>query len=153
MAISSHDPKARHEKASFGVRGMTCASCVARVERTMKKLPGVLNANVNLATEKATVDFEPGKASLASIKAAIQKLGYEPVVLTTQPKNKSSTSKSEESQLLRDLIFAGILTLPLFLLSMGSMLFPALQQQMIHILPKPCTHIFCHASKGSPELF
>ncbi len=64
------------EKLTFGVTGMTCASCSARVERTLNKMPGVQLANVNLATEKATVLFEPGLVSLADFRRAIEDVGY-----------------------------------------------------------------------------
>lgn len=59
------------------VEGMTCASCVARVEKALRKVPGVLAAAVNLATEKATVDALPG-VSFATLAAAIDKAGYVP---------------------------------------------------------------------------
>ncbi len=87
------------------IKGMTCASCVTRIERALKKLPGVLDASVNLATEKAKVDFEPGKTGVPVIKAAIRKLGYEPLELAAPSKNESATGESEESHLQRDLLF------------------------------------------------
>src|SRR5256885_448681 len=58
------------------VQGMTCASCVGRVERALKKLPGVQEAVVNLATEKASIRFE-GAADLPAAISAIEKAGYE----------------------------------------------------------------------------
>src|SRR5512133_359133 len=64
------------EKASFGVTGMTCASCSARVERTLSKMPGVQSASVNLATEKATVSFDPTVVSLADFRRAVEDVGY-----------------------------------------------------------------------------
>ncbi|HEX9017228.1 MAG TPA: heavy metal translocating P-type ATPase [Chloroflexota bacterium] len=64
------------EKATFGVTGMTCASCSARVERTLAKMPGVQTANVNLATEKATVTFDPAVVNLADFRRAIEDVGY-----------------------------------------------------------------------------
>ena len=56
---------------------MTCASCVARVERALKKVPGVEDAAVNLATEKATVTFE-ARTAVDSLLGAIEDAGYEP---------------------------------------------------------------------------
>ncbi|MGI5836254.1 MAG: heavy metal translocating P-type ATPase, partial [Chloroflexota bacterium] len=61
---------------TFGVTGMTCASCSARVERTLKKLPGVETVNVNLATEKATVTYRPGQASMDDFRHAVEDAGY-----------------------------------------------------------------------------
>ncbi|HEY7466494.1 MAG TPA: heavy metal-associated domain-containing protein, partial [Dehalococcoidia bacterium] len=57
---------------------MTCASCVARVERALKKVPGVGAANVNLATEKATVSYDASAAEVEALMTAIENAGYEP---------------------------------------------------------------------------
>jgi heavy metal translocating P-type ATPase len=67
-----------------GVRGMTCASCSARVERTLSRLDGVQEANVNLATEQATVRFDPARLGQAAVLGAIRDAGYEPVVSETE---------------------------------------------------------------------
>ena len=76
------------ESAGYGVvtaqetlpiLGMTCASCVSRVERALRKPPGVLKADVNLATEKATVTYVPGQASRADLVAAVKAAGYDVV--------------------------------------------------------------------------
>ena len=84
--LSPHDLVATVEKAGYGVvtaeetlpvLGMTCASCVSRVERALKHTPGVLEAQVNLATEKATVAYVPGQASHDRLVAAIRGAGYD----------------------------------------------------------------------------
>jgi P-type Cu+ transporter len=86
--ISAEDLVHTVEAAGYGVAtaretlpimGMTCASCVARVERALRKPPGVLSADVNLATEKATVTYLPGQATHADLVAAIEAAGYEVV--------------------------------------------------------------------------
>src|SRR5215217_9030922 len=83
--VQPHDLVAAVERTGYGVisnqidfpvTGMTCASCVNRVEKALKKADGVLEASVNLATERATVTFLPDVASLASMKAAVEKAGY-----------------------------------------------------------------------------
>jgi Cu+-exporting ATPase len=66
------------ETLTIGVGGMTCASCVARVERALKKVPGVGAATVNLATEKATVSFAADACEVGSLLGAIENAGYEP---------------------------------------------------------------------------
>lgn len=66
----------REEKATLSISGMTCAACANRVEKALKKVDGVINANVNLATEKARVDYVPGKTSLDQLIAAVQRAGY-----------------------------------------------------------------------------
>ena len=62
------------------VEGMTCASCSARVERALNKLPGVKAAAVNLATERAEVHFDPQQLQPEQIAAAIAEVGYTPVL-------------------------------------------------------------------------
>ncbi|WP_255429145.1 heavy metal translocating P-type ATPase [Ramlibacter albus] len=66
------------EILDLGVGGMTCASCVNRVERALRKVPGVQEASVNLATETARVTFEPGSEMEAQIRRAVRNAGYEP---------------------------------------------------------------------------
>jgi Cu+-exporting ATPase len=72
------------ETATFAIEGMTCASCVNFVERALKKAPGVQSAQVNLATEKATVAFLPTTTDRTSLKAVVEAAGYhvaEPAVV------------------------------------------------------------------------
>ena len=63
-------------KTTFSVRGMTCASCVANIEKALAKVPGVISANVNLATEKAAVHYLEGEASMADFMRAVESAGY-----------------------------------------------------------------------------
>ena len=62
----------------IGVGGMTCASCVARVEKALKKVPGVQDASVNLATESARVLYAPSEQIEARLRRAVRDAGYEP---------------------------------------------------------------------------
>ena len=71
------ETKSESQILTIGVGGMTCASCVARVERALKKVPGVADATVNLASEKATVRFE-NAVGVDSLLGAIERAGYEP---------------------------------------------------------------------------
>ena len=64
------------KKSIFPVGGMSCASCVARVEEALSSVPGVVSANVNLASEKATVEYTDG-TSIADLKQAVKDVGYE----------------------------------------------------------------------------
>src|SRR5918911_1599883 len=63
-------------EVTFPVTGMTCASCVRRIEKALKKVEGVADASVNLATEKARVVYDPALASPAQLKGAVEKAGY-----------------------------------------------------------------------------
>src|ERR1700730_7612472 len=68
---------------------MTCASCVRRVEKALARVEGVSEANVNLATERARVRFDPTVASLDQLRSAVEKAGYQlgepPATATTRP--------------------------------------------------------------------
>ena len=123
------------EEARFGIQGMTCAACVARVERTLEKLPGVHDATVNLATEKATVAFEPGQVSVDDLQAAVRAAGYEPVATDTEPETTETDRSKEDEGLLRDLRFAALFTIPLFIFSMGPMVIPGMHDALLGLLP------------------
>ncbi len=84
------------ETASLSVGGMTCASCVAHVQRALSKVPGVVEANVNLATKKATLTFVPGIADSAAFRAAVHDAGYE--VLDTPDEAKASSVDALEDE-------------------------------------------------------
>lgn len=71
---TAHPVPPAHE--TFPVEGMTCASCVNRIEKHLKKLDGVLDARVNLATEKATVEYVPGTLGLQDFARAVEAAGY-----------------------------------------------------------------------------
>ena len=62
----------------IGIGGMTCASCVARVEKALKKVPGVQTVTVNLATESARIVYAPGEQMPARLRRAVRDAGYEP---------------------------------------------------------------------------
>jgi len=63
-------------KVILPITGMTCANCVATVERSVKKVQGVEDVVVNLVTEKATIDYEPDKLELQQIIDRIERAGY-----------------------------------------------------------------------------
>lgn len=111
----------------LSVEGMTCASCVGRVERALQAVPGVTQAAVNLATERATVR---GTADPDALIAAIGKAGYEARLVDTvapQADDEAAARKDAERETLRrDLLIALALALPVFILEMGSHLVPAM---------------------------
>lgn len=112
------------EEARIGISGLTCASCVAKAERALTALPGVLGASVNLASERAQVRFVPGMTSLARIHMALEAAGYPPVAVPAQDTAAEDPGEkdAEGAALRRDVLFAVALTLPLFIISMGRML-------------------------------
>lgn len=109
------------EEKKVAIGGMTCASCSSAVERTLNKLDGVKLAQVNLATESATIEFEADKLSLEDIKRAVSKIGYS--VLEEVDENQRMKQKKEELTNLKNrLIVSSILTVFLMILAMGPML-------------------------------
>ncbi len=105
------------------IEGMTCASCVARVERALQSVPGVTGATVNLATERAHVI---GPADPAALIRAISYVGYDARLATPASEvsdEKTARKAAEDGALKRDLWIAAALSLPVFLLEMGSHLF------------------------------
>jgi len=71
-------PTSAEPSLDIGIGGMTCASCVSRVERALKKVPGVSDATVNLATESARIVYAPGEQMEARLRRAVRDAGYEP---------------------------------------------------------------------------
>lgn len=112
------------EKLSLPVEGMTCASCVARVEKTISKFGGVKNVNVNLATEKASFEYDPNLVDLKKLAESIEDAGYK-LDLSLLDKQTSLNNTSEIKadthlkELKNDLIFAAVLSVPILLINMG----------------------------------
>ena len=110
----------------LAIEGMTCASCVGRVERALRAVPGVTGASVNLATEQATVK---GAADAAALIAAIDDAGYEAREITDRlvvDDTASVKRDAEARRLRRSVLIAGLLTLPVFILEMGSHVIPGM---------------------------
>ncbi len=110
----------------LSVQGMTCASCVGRVEKALRAVPGVTDAVVNLATERATVQ---GAADPASLIAAIENAGYDAAPIDNGAAERTATAErkdAEERALKRDFSLALVLTLPVFVLEMGAHLIPGM---------------------------
>jgi Cu+-exporting ATPase len=114
------------------IEGMTCASCVNRVEKALLKVPGVETASVNLATERATVT---GGDVEALIKA-VEKVGYKSSLrLPDAPAHDHSHHDEDAAILRRDVIIAAILTLPLFVLEMGGHIYPPFHHWLMGAVP------------------
>lgn len=92
----------------FIVSDMTCASCVARVEKALRKVPGVIDATVNLATEAATIRAD-GPVAEAAI-AAIRRAGYEAALRSAASEEAAKSVGVREG---REVAFAALLTAPL----------------------------------------
>ncbi len=117
----------------LSVSGMTCASCVGHVEKALRGVPGVVGATVNLATERASVKAVAGSDLGPELIKAVEKAGYEASPVTPddghaagQHDHMQMLKEEEQARLLRSVILAGVLTIPLLAIEMGSHMVPAL---------------------------
>jgi len=136
VARAGYDPVT--ERTSLAVSGMTCASCTARVERSLKRLDGVVDASVNLATERASVTYLPGLLTPADLIAAVTAAGYEAREAAASGERVDRERQAREAEvraLRRDVVLAGALTLPLVVFVMLPMLVPALEARLLALVP------------------
>jgi Cu+-exporting ATPase len=109
-------------KAELPITGMTCANCAMTIERTLKRLDGVVGANVNLANERASVEYLPGEVSLVAIQQAIRDVGYD-VVVPGEGEAAEDVERAAREAEIRDQtqkFWVGVaFSLPLFLISMA----------------------------------
>lgn len=112
------------KQITMPIEGMTCASCVQRIEKTVSKLNGVSSVNVNLATEKATIHYDPSVIRLSQIKSEIIKIGYKP--LESQGVDKVDEDKARKQKAIKLLwikfIVSSVFSIPLFYLAMAPMI-------------------------------
>ena len=102
--------------------GMTCANCANTIQRRLTKVEGVLNAEVNYANERATVEFVPGVTSYSDLVAAVRKAGYDVVETAASAASDDAEAMARAAELHHQQIrlLVGVLfSLPLFLLSMA----------------------------------
>jgi Cu+-exporting ATPase len=137
-AIENAGYNVREETTELAIEEMTCASCVGRVEKALNQIPGVLEANVNLATERARVRHLAGVVSITDLEAAVENAGYRPRRLSTataSTEDQDTERREHEARgLRRSLLIAAILTLPVFILEMGSHLIPAMHHWVLGVL-------------------
>lgn len=98
----------------IGIAGMTCASCVARVEKALKKVPGVQSATVNLATESARVIYAPADQMEARLRRSVRDAGYEPVAANAALDVRDTTPWSGFAPVAIGLALSLPLVLPMF---------------------------------------
>lgn len=118
----------------LAVEGMTCASCVGNVERALKAVSGVTGATVNLATERATIS---GTVDADTLIKAVAKTGYSARLVDNgidQTDEQAARKDAEQAALKRDTLIAGLLTLPVFVLEMGSHMIPAMHDLVMNTI-------------------
>jgi Cu+-exporting ATPase len=117
--------EAKTEKVLLPVQGMTCASCVNRVEKALRAVRGVLNVNVNFATGRASVEFIPVQVTINDLKRAVREAGYE--ILEVKEEDlveKEKLAREAELSRLRTKLIAGVVLLvPILLLMYGASFF------------------------------
>ena len=122
--------QARLEKAVYAVEGMTCASCVARVEKALSEVEGVVSADVNLATERATITYNPEQTSYEKMARAVDAAGYK-LVATAEGEealDRERKRRERETRLLKiKLIYSAVSAAVIMFLSMAGMHIPGLQ--------------------------
>lgn len=111
-------------EVTIPIGGMTCASCAAAVEKEIKKLKGIEEVNVNIATEKANVKYNPYETRISEIKSAIKKAGYEALEIQAgdQVDAEKEKRQKEIKTLWKKFIVSAIFTVPLLYIAMGHLI-------------------------------
>jgi Cu+-exporting ATPase len=147
------------ETMQLGVGGMTCASCVAHVEKALRRVPGVLEATVNLATEKASVRALAGPELLPNLRRAVSAAGYEPRTLDrgAAAMDRERAQREEEMRSLSvRLALAAILSAPVVMLEMGAHTIPGFSDWLMgrigHDTMRQISFLFASMVLGGPGL-
>src|SRR5947207_15818125 len=90
VRLQDQGTETRH--ATFAVEGMTCASCAMRIEKGLKKVPGVADAQVNLATEQASVTYDPARTDVSQMMQKVEAVGYKATPVEQLPSASVQTS-------------------------------------------------------------
>jgi len=109
-------------RVELPITGMTCANCALTVERALNRVPGVVRATVNFATERATVEYIPGVASVAAMVRAVEEAGYGVVQAATPEEMEDIEEQARRAEIADQTrkFWVGVaFSLPLFLLSMA----------------------------------
>lgn len=125
-AVSDAGYQVAEQPFELAIGGMTCASCAGRVEKALRGVPGVVEANVNLATERAAVRGVRGVVDMSALTAAVAKAGYEASPVT----DPAQAASSGEGPTWWPVAVAALLSLPLLL--------PMLLEPLgVHLMPPP----------------
>lgn len=108
------------EKKELVITGMTCAACATRIEKGLNKIDGVLEANVNLALEKASVEFNPSIITTNDLIQKVEALGYGAIIKSDENENDATDHRQKEIEKQQGkFIFSAILSLPLLWAMVG----------------------------------
>ena len=109
------------EKTTIPISGISCASCVATIERALTDAPGVISAAVNFATNAATIEFVPAMATTGDLRRIIREAGYEPLEVDddASPTDHEKAARAREIRILKRKLTTGVaLTVPVVIGSM-----------------------------------
>ncbi len=112
----------KNKKVTMAIEGMTCSACSAAVARAVGKLDGIIDAEVNIATNKGTFEYDSDIVRLSQIKNAISNAGYKALDIERESISLEDKGKSETSLMKRKLIISSLFTIPLFFIAMGEMI-------------------------------
>ncbi len=107
-------------EAALALSGITCAACTWLIERQLRALPGVLGADVNFATQRARVRFDPARTRVSDLLAAVRGVGYQ--ACPYDPARSEQALDNERRQRLRELGLAGVLAVQVMMLSIAAYL-------------------------------
>jgi len=124
-------------EADLEIEGMTCASCVGRVERALQRQDGVLEVGVNLATERAHLRYVPATTDLQTLAVAVAGAGYAAHPVEDAGDAEGGKRQAALRAMGRDVILALALALPILMLSMGAAFVPLWQQVLAAASPIP----------------
>ena len=155
VAASGYTP--RTARLDFDIQGMTCASCVARVEGALRAVPGVLRADVNLASETAAVECIPASVQAQALVDAVQAAGYRATLRDADAARAAADADTHKRELLRTMrrdawLAAGLATV-VASVAMGGMLLPGLAARLRAAAPLPDLGDWIQAVLASLVLF
>ena len=143
-AINSAGYETSLESFELEIEGMTCASCVGRIERALSAVPGVVSASVNLATEKATISATGGLVTRAVLEATVKEAGYGVRQIASEhgaePVPAADRKAAEARKLSWAFGLSAVLTAPLFVMEMGSHFIPAVHMFIMNTIGMQTNH-------------
>lgn len=140
MPVSAPSESARQRRSDFestrlrmAVKGLHCASCVTQVEGALRNAPGVLDANLNVATAEVDIEYQPGRINLDGLTAAVADSGYELAPAVAPSEESVDRHAEEQAEEYRDLMrkfwFAAIVSIPVMFFSYPDFI-PGLREWM-----------------------
>ncbi|MFD2207666.1 heavy metal translocating P-type ATPase [Kiloniella antarctica] len=140
-ALNHSGYPASSKQITLQISGMSCASCVGRIEKALSAENGILNASVNLATETAQVQYIPSIVSVDNIAKIVTQSGYPAKIGLADTKSDEERKAQEISRLGRITLFAACLAFPVFLIEMGGHVIPGLHEWLSQSIDLLINHL------------